>query len=86
MHEQAMAREVLRNRLSCLSSRELEILPLVVTGHANKEIARHLGISHRTVEIHRARILTKTGASNLLELVRFYEDCKLPPGPKQDSS
>jgi FixJ family two-component response regulator len=76
MLEQAMTEQVLRTRLSGLSSRELEILPLVVAGHANKEIARHLGISHRTVEIHRARILTKTGTSNLLELVRFCEACK----------
>lgn len=86
MHEQAMTEQVLRNRLSCLSARELEILPLVVAGQANKEIARHLGISHRTVEIHRARILSKTGASNLLELVRFCEACKFPPEPTRDSS
>jgi FixJ family two-component response regulator len=86
MQEQAVAEQVLCNRLYSLTSRELEILPLVVAGHANKEIARHLGISHRTVEVHRARILTKTGATNLLELARLCEACKLPPGPKLEYS
>jgi DNA-binding NarL/FixJ family response regulator len=80
MHEQALAEQALSNRLNSLTSRELEILPLVVAGHSNKEIARHLDISHRTVEIHRARILNKTGATNLLELARLCEACRLPPG------
>jgi FixJ family two-component response regulator len=82
MHEQALAEQALCNRLNSLTSRELEILPLVVAGHSNKEIARHLDISHRTVEIHRARILNKTGATNLLELARLCEACRLPPGAK----
>lgn len=68
-------------RLSELTARELEIMGLVLTGLANKEIARHLGISHRTVEIHRARVMEKTGSTNILELVRFYETCQLPPYP-----
>ena len=43
MHEQAMAEQALCNRLNNLTSRELEILPLVLAGHSNKEIARHTG-------------------------------------------
>jgi len=61
-------------------------LPLVVAGYSNKEIGRHIGISYRTVEIHRARILTKTGVTNLLELARLCEASKLPPGPKPEYS
>lgn len=65
------------NRLSSLTSRELEIMGLVVAGLTNKEIARHLGISHRTVEIHRAKVMEKTGATNLLELARIHEACRV---------
>jgi FixJ family two-component response regulator len=79
--EQAMARQALCNSLNGLTSRELQILPLILAGHPNKEIARHLDISYRTVEIHRARILKKTGATNLLELARLCEACRLPSEP-----
>ncbi|MBD9363697.1 response regulator transcription factor [Methylomonas fluvii] len=65
------------NRLSGLTSRELEIMGMVVAGLTNKEIARRLGISHRTVEIHRAKVMEKTGATNLLELARIYEACRI---------
>lgn len=73
IQEQNTAKKALRARLSCLTSRELELLPLIVSGQSNKEIARQLDISHRTVEIHRAQILKKTAAANLMELIRLYE-------------
>jgi len=78
LHEQAQDEQALCMRLYGLTSREMEIMSLVVAGHPNKEIARQLGISHRTVEIHRARILKKTGTTNLLELARLYEACHFP--------
>ena len=52
-----------------------EVLRLAVDGMANKVIARRLGISHRTVEIHKARIMHKTGAANLLDLAHLAEAC-----------
>jgi len=55
-------------RLASLTQREREVLTLAVAGRPNKEIARDLGISHRTVEVHRSHILSKTGAATLLEL------------------
>lgn len=79
--EQAMAGQALCTNLYNLTSRELEVMSLVVAGHSNKVIARRLSISHRTVEIHRARVMTKTGASNILELARLCEACRLPPEP-----
>ncbi|EIC29974.1 response regulator transcription factor [Methylomicrobium album] len=64
-----------------LTSREMEIMAWVVEGRSNKEIARQLGISYRTVEIHRARILKKTGTTNPLELARLCEAVRSSPLP-----
>ncbi len=73
MSQQAEA-EDLRQRLALLTPREYEILKLALAGHANKIIARQLGISHRTVEIHRSSILRKTGAANLMALAQIAAD------------
>jgi len=78
LFEQTQAEQALCMRLYGLTSREMEIMSWVVAGHSNKEIARQLGISHRTVEIHRARILKKTGTTNPLELARLCEASHLP--------
>lgn len=52
-----------------LTSREIDVLNHVVAGATSKEVARALGISWRTVECHRSRILDKTGAKNVPELI-----------------
>ena len=57
-------------RLRRLSRSEREILVLIGDGLTNKEIARRLGISHRTVEIHRARVMEKLNSGSLPELHR----------------
>ncbi|ESS71716.1 nodulation protein W [Methyloglobulus morosus KoM1] len=59
--------------VNTLTEREMEILPLAIAGIPNKEIGHRLGISHRTVEVHRIRILKKTGCQNFLELSRLCE-------------
>ncbi|MBL8572127.1 MAG: response regulator transcription factor [Hyphomicrobiaceae bacterium] len=58
-------------RLSCLSPREREVLDRVVTGAPNKVIAHDLGITERTVEVHRARVLEKMKVRNAVELARL---------------
>lgn len=58
-------------RLEHLTEREREVLKLALSGLSNKEIARHLQISYRTVEFHRSRILSKTGASSLIQLAHI---------------
>jgi len=67
-----------RERLAQLTQREREILQLALAGHSNKAIARQLGISHRTVEFHRSRILSKTGATSLLQLANGHGPRKAP--------
>ena len=60
-----------RKRLTKLSDREREVLLLVVAGLPNKSIGHDLAISPRTVEVHRANIMTKMHARNLPDLVRM---------------
>lgn len=60
-----------RAKLASLSARELEVLDGLVAGQPNKTIAYDLNISARTVEVHRANVMTKMGASSLSELVRM---------------
>jgi two-component system response regulator FixJ len=61
----------LRTRFEDLSEREREVLSAVIAGLPNKTIAYNLGISPRTVEVHRANIMAKMQAKNLPELVRM---------------
>ncbi len=64
-------RDVIRRRIGQLTPREREVLELVTKGKANKVIAGDLDVSQRTVEIHRARVMEKMGASSLAHLVRM---------------
>ena len=57
--------------LPALTPRERSVLMALVAGQSNKEIAREMGISHRTVEVHRASLMTRLGARNLAEAVRM---------------
>jgi FixJ family two-component response regulator len=57
-------------RLATLSQREREVMDLVVSGRKNKQIADVLGISVKTVEVHRAHVMEKMGASSIAELVQ----------------
>lgn len=58
-------------RLASLTKREAQILELLVAGKSNKVIAKELFISHKTVESHRTRIMDKTQAANVADLVRM---------------
>lgn len=75
--EMEAARQQAREQLSQLTEREQEILALAISGCTNKEIARRLGISFRTVETHRSHILFKTGAATLLELAQLAATASL---------
>jgi FixJ family two-component response regulator len=64
-------REALTARIACLTAREHEVFQEVVHGKANKVVALEFGISEKTVEVHRARVMQKLGATSLAELVRM---------------
>ncbi|MDH3589539.1 MAG: LuxR C-terminal-related transcriptional regulator, partial [Gammaproteobacteria bacterium] len=71
--EQRKTAETLHNteqRYSKLTPREKEVMSMVVAGNANKVIAQDLGVSQRTVEIHRARVMEKMCARSIAHLVQ----------------
>lgn len=76
LSENANHQEALTH-LAHLTERERGVMLLAVQGHPNKHIARELGISHRTVEIHKSKIMQKTGAINLLDLARIVHEGSL---------
>lgn len=79
LRQKATNREQAQRRCESLTEREREILQLVVTGKSNKEIARQLDISHRTVELHRMRVMQKTGAQSVVELVNVAQAAEISP-------
>jgi len=88
---QAMAAKALieaRERIGTLSAREREVLDWLAQGSSNKSIAKELHISPRTVEIHRANMMSKLGASHPAEVVRIRLEAQLDPltraSPRRD--
>ena len=68
----------LRERLESLTPREREVLPLVVSGLPNKQIAAEIGISEAAVKVHRSQLIRKMGAGSLAELVRIAVKLGIP--------
>ncbi len=61
-----------------LTPREVEVMRLIVGGSTNKEAAKKLGLSPRTVEVHRLHVMRKVGARRLADLVRIAIGMKVP--------
>lgn len=70
----------LRHRYEALSSREKEVMVLVVRGILNKQIAGELGISEATVKLHRGQMMQKMHADSLPDLIRMAERLGVPAG------
>jgi two-component system response regulator FixJ len=68
-----------KDHIALLTERERQVLAHLVAGQANKEIAQKLGISPRTVEVHRARVMEKLQAKSLSDVVRLALDAGLGP-------
>jgi len=79
--EEARTREhnrvaVLEKRCQNLTPRETEVMKHIVKGMSNRALAEHLGLSNRTIEVHRARVMRKMDAESLPDLVRKVALCK----------
>jgi RNA polymerase sigma factor (sigma-70 family) len=75
LHEELSARELersrVRKRLARLTERQREVLDLMVSGLKNSEIAQRLGISTKTLDIHRSKVMKKMEAHTIADLVRW---------------
>jgi two-component system, LuxR family, response regulator FixJ len=78
-YEERLERATLEARAALLTSRERDVFELVAAGEPNKVIARHLSISFRTVELHRAHIIEKLQARGLSDLIRMAIIMKTRP-------
>jgi two-component system, LuxR family, response regulator FixJ len=67
----------LQERLSFLTEREKEVLCLIVSSYSNKEAAKALDISKRTIDIHRAHIMEKMQADNIADLILMAMQCEV---------
>lgn len=76
-HQEESANAAICRRIASLTPREREVLDWVVSGTSNKRIAAELGISIKTVEIHRARVMEKMAAKSVAELTALRIICGL---------
>jgi FixJ family two-component response regulator len=68
----------LQGRIESLTSREREVMTLVIMGKMNKQIAAEIGVSEITVKFHRHNVMKKMGAKSLADLVRMAENLAIP--------
>jgi FixJ family two-component response regulator len=71
--QEATERSAIGRRVESLSPREREVMALVVSGMLNKQIGHRLGVSEKTIKVHRARVMAKMQADSLPDLVRMAE-------------
>jgi len=75
--DECLYRATIEQRCACLSSREMEIMKYITNGVTNLEIARRLGLSQRTIEVHRAHVMEKMQAASLADLTRMVDLCRI---------
>lgn len=73
-------RRKILERLETLTPREREVMELVVSGNANKEAAARLGLSEKTIEVHRSRVMKKMRATNAADLIRMVLEARAATG------
>lgn len=75
-----------RRRMACLTLRERQVVSAIARGLSNKAIGREFGISPRTVEIHRAKLLAKLGVRNSAEAIRLTIEAGMVDAPNPDAA
>ena len=75
----ALSMPIPKSPFERLSSREREVVQLVVAGSTSSDIALQLSLSRKTVDTYRARIMVKLGVANRSALIRFALEYELPP-------
>ena len=82
-HKEALSQrgdvETARRRSESLTPRELDVMRCVISGALNKQIARFLGITLKTVKVHRGRVMQKMGVESVADLVRLCEAAGIEP-------
>ena len=78
--EKERARADLRERFQLLTARERELVPLIVSGRSNKEVASRIGTSEITVKVHRGNIMRKMRADSFADLLRMAAQLDIPFG------
>lgn len=77
--------DAIRDRLASLTRREREVLELIVRGLPSRVMAEEMGLSKRTVELHRSRVMDKMGAQSIAQLVRMFMDLRRGGGAAADN-
>jgi RNA polymerase sigma factor (sigma-70 family) len=72
-------RNEVRRLLDLLTPREFEVMQFVITGMLNKQIGGQLGVSEKTIKVHRGRLMQKLGITSVAELVRMVQRAEVPP-------
>lgn len=85
LRKQSKALSQVRLGLDRLTPREFEVMTYVITGRMNKVIAHELGVSEKTIKIHRGRVMKKMEARSLADLVRMTERAGIMAAKLRDS-
>jgi RNA polymerase sigma factor (sigma-70 family) len=77
--KQQIEKAIIQRRLDTLTPREYQVLRWLITGMLNKQIAYELGITEKTVKVHRSRVMRKMGIVSVAELVRLAQKVEITP-------
>jgi len=81
----AAERSEARRLLDLLTPREFEVMQLVVTGMLNKQIGGELGVTEKTIKVHRGRVMQKLGVTSVAELMHVVQRAAVPPPVRSET-